>query len=601
MCTAFVVVLLALAPKASAQSSENVAVVVNDRSEASTRIGAYYVEKRGIPSDNVIRISAAPDESISRADYLAAIQEPIQRALVQKLLHDRILYIVLTKGVPLRIKGDGGPSGTVSSVDSELTLLYRRKSGLPAPIIGHVPNPYFLGDRPIAGAERFSHRAHDIYLVTRLDGFTVDEVIALIDRAQAPARSGRIVLDQRSGLHSDNTGDRWLAEAAARLGSATALLEPTTNPARDVDDVLGYYSWGSNDAANRSRRFGMRFVNGALAATFVSTDGRSLQPPPDDWNPSGNWNDRARLYAGSPQTLIGDLIREGATGVAAHVAEPYLGSTIRPQILFPAYLSGKNLAESFYLAMPHLSWQTIVIGDPLCSPFGGQILSRSDLEDPVDPATELPGLFARRRMNQLRQGFKGTPDPVLALLARAERSLQQEDTPGARTFLEQAVEKAPDLWTVQLQLATLAEQAGDHDVAAARYREVLRVQPNQYVALNNLAFSLATRKKAYEEAFPLAKRAVAMAPQLASTRDTLGWIEYLRGNHAEAVASLTEAVRLAPANAEIRLHLAVASAAAGDLTAARQHLQRAVALDPAIDKTPESQDLRKRLDKQLHP
>jgi hypothetical protein len=42
---------------------------------------------------------------------------------------------------------------------------------------------------------------------------------------------------------------------------------------------------------------------------------------------------------------------------------------VRPQTLFPAYLSGFNLAESFYLSIPALSWQTVVIGDPLCRPF----------------------------------------------------------------------------------------------------------------------------------------------------------------------------------------------------------------------------------------
>ena len=32
----------------------------------------------------------------------------------------------------------------------------------------------------------------------------------------------------------------------------------------------------------------------------------------------------------------------------------------------PAYLSGRNLAESYYLALPVLSWQSLIVGDPLC-------------------------------------------------------------------------------------------------------------------------------------------------------------------------------------------------------------------------------------------
>ena len=50
----------------------------------------------------------------------------------------------------------------------------------------------------------------------------------------------------------------------------------------------------------------------------------------------------------------------------AHAALPRT-MTPRPDLLFPAYFSGRNLAESYYLAIPALSWQNIVVGDPLCS------------------------------------------------------------------------------------------------------------------------------------------------------------------------------------------------------------------------------------------
>jgi uncharacterized protein (TIGR03790 family) len=62
-----------------------------------------------------------------------------------------------------------------------------------------------------------------------------------------------------------------------------------------------------------------------------------------------------------------DYLHEGATGASGHVYEPYLSTIARPDYLFPAYYEGRNLAESYYLAMPVLSWQNIVLGDPLCS------------------------------------------------------------------------------------------------------------------------------------------------------------------------------------------------------------------------------------------
>src|SRR6266545_4919884 len=95
---------------------------------------------------------------------------------------------------------------------------------------------------------------------------------------------------------------------------------------------------------------------------------------------------------------MADLLREGVTGAAAHVDEPFLDATIRPEILFPAYASGRNLAEAFYAAMPYLSWQTIIVGDPLCAPFPHAALSREDADPPIDPATELPAHFAARQL-----------------------------------------------------------------------------------------------------------------------------------------------------------------------------------------------------------
>jgi uncharacterized protein (TIGR03790 family) len=110
---------------------------------------------------------------------------------------------------------------------------------------------------------------------------------------------------------------------------------------------------------------GFRWLPGAIATEFVSTNGRTFKRPPDDWN-IGNWKDPSRFFAGSPQSLTADFLDEGATGASGHVYEPYLALTPRPDFLLPAYLNGRNLAESFYLAIPALSWQNIVVGDPLC-------------------------------------------------------------------------------------------------------------------------------------------------------------------------------------------------------------------------------------------
>ena len=376
----------------NAQTGANALVVFNSRVPVARQLADQYLQRRQVPPSNLVAIETDPAVQIARAAYERQIEAPIARALAKGGLHDRILYIVLIKGVPLRIAGTPPPEGTLSSVDSELALLYRKMSGQAVTVDGQIANPYFLGDRPIKEAVPFSHRSQDIYLVTRLDGFSDTDVNGLIVRGAAPVTRGRIVLDQKATI-IDRGGDRWLAATASRLQASGAgdrvLLDTTRSVVTDVDDVLGYYSWGSNDPASKVRAPKLGFVPGALVATFVSSDARTFEEPPATWT-IGSGDDRSTFFAGSPQSLIGDLIRAGATGGAGHVAEPYLDATIRPQVLFPAYMAGFNLAEAYYLAMPYLSWQTVVIGDPLCAPFRQNGVAASDLDPGIDRETELP-------------------------------------------------------------------------------------------------------------------------------------------------------------------------------------------------------------------
>lgn len=580
---AALLILLGAAGPLHAQTGENVAVVINDASAASQRIGEYYVRQRAVPGPNVIHIRTTEDESIDRMQYARTIEAPIAAALRRERLQDRILYIVLTKGVPLRISGTGGLNGTVSSVDSELTLLYRRLTGVDAAIPGFIQNPYYLADRPVADAKPFTHRDYDIFLVTRLDAFTVEQALALVDKAKAPSTDGKIVLDQRVPL-VNRTGDDWLETAAERLKAMgdgdRVVLESTVQGARDISPVLGYYSWGSNDPRNRVRRTGMGFVPGSLAAMFVSSDARTFKQPPANWVPD-EAGDKDQQFEGSAQSLVADLIAEGATGVAGHVAEPYLQSTVRPQILFPAYLSGMNLAEAFYLAIPHLGWQTVVIGDPLLAPFRRKA-ERPDLDSRIDPETLLPEWFSKRRVDATAAQAPGAPARAIALTVRADGQMTRDDRSGARASLEEATKVAPDLAGPQLQLALLYEAAGDRALAIARYERVIELQPNQALALNNLAYTLAINEKDPARALPLARRAAAAAPRQGTIVDTLAWVEYLAGDIPNAVRHVTTATLLSPDVAEIRLHAAVIQAAAGARAVAEDELKRALQLDPGL-------------------
>ncbi len=111
---------LLLARPVAGQTGDNVLLVVNDRSPFSQTVADYYAQKRGVPAENIVHVAVADGDEIARADYRTLIEDPIARAIVAGRLHDRILYIVLTKGLPVRIAGTPGPQGSIASVDSEV-------------------------------------------------------------------------------------------------------------------------------------------------------------------------------------------------------------------------------------------------------------------------------------------------------------------------------------------------------------------------------------------------------------------------------------------------------------------------------------------------
>lgn len=358
-CWALLTTLLLGACSLRAQTAANVMVVVNDNSPVSRSIGEYYSLRRSIPSRNVCHIRTTTEEEIERGPYILQISDPVANCLKNNNLVGSVLYIVTTLGVPLKIPGTPGLGGDASSVDSELTMLYSDIVGGPHSIPGSIPNPFFNHVN-----DKFTHPAFPIYLVTRLAAYSFDEVKAMIDRSLQAANRGKFVIDMAGGGNPD--AEAWLRNAARQLPPERVVLDETTRVIYNESDVIGYASWGSNDSNRHDRFTHFHWLPGAIMTEFVSSNARTFTRPPDTWNIS-DWKSPQKWFVGSPQTLTADYIHEGATGASGHVYEPYLGMNPRPDILLPAYYRGRNLAESYYLSIPRLSWQNVVVGDPLCS------------------------------------------------------------------------------------------------------------------------------------------------------------------------------------------------------------------------------------------
>src|SRR5205823_1112582 len=102
--------LLAAAPALRTQTGENVLLVVNRNDPVSRQVGDYYRPRRSVPAKNVCYLSSRSEEEVSWQVYQDEVEHPIAACLKTAGLQEKVLYIVTTMGVPLKVDGPG--SGT---------------------------------------------------------------------------------------------------------------------------------------------------------------------------------------------------------------------------------------------------------------------------------------------------------------------------------------------------------------------------------------------------------------------------------------------------------------------------------------------------------
>jgi uncharacterized protein (TIGR03790 family) len=378
------ILVLAGNARCAAPAADRVLVVRNENSPVSRRVAEDYARRRAVAGVLPVRCqdsAASPgNETISYADYEQAIEKPLRAFLAG---HAKIDFIVLTKGIPIRIADAPGRGlgNRRPSLDSYLAALDYDKA--PGAVSVRLNDSGFTGtawaNRFWDSSTRFSHAKFGGYLVTRLDGYTEADAAALTTRALAaeqpagkPAAHGEVLLDtcpafgyadrrsQPRAVTSDS-GELNFNEYNADLQHAADILQSRGVPVEltqtDVfagkrSGLLGYVSWGSNDRHYDADAYhSLRFAPGAICETAVSTSARTFLPTQGG------------------QSLIADLIAQGVTGAKGYTDEPLLQAVASPSILLDRYTRGWTLAESFYAASRFVGWEDVVIGDPLCRPY----------------------------------------------------------------------------------------------------------------------------------------------------------------------------------------------------------------------------------------
>src|SRR5262249_23963972 len=141
-------------------------------------------------------------------------------------------------------------------------------------------------------------------------------------------------------------------------------------------------------------------------------------------------------------------------------------------------------------------------------------------------------------------------------------------------------QQADDL-ALHQALAGVLELKGDYEAAIAEYEYLLKQQPGSLIVANNLASLLSDRrtdKASFERAYSVA--AMLRESQFPFFKDSLGWIEYLRGDYKSATGLLEEAAAALPNQPMVQYHLGMSYVATGQLAKASEQFKKALALKP---------------------
>lgn len=147
------------------------------------------------------------------------------------------------------------------------------------------------------------------------------------------------------------------------------------------------------------------------------------------------------------------------------------------------------------------------------------------------------------------------------LLEQHQALMRAGETDAAVSKLVLWLETRPGDRVVRHLLGSVLTATGQLGQALDLYEAQLQREPDDVIALNNLAWLL--REQDTAQAVHYAERARSLAPDHPAVLDTLGVVYRYSGDPARAVVLLTRATELAPDDPKLKLHLAQALVADG--------------------------------------
>jgi len=351
--------ILLLAGTAAAQMPHQVAVLVNENSQASKKAANVFAGLHGVPGGSLVYLDL-PEAMFSgrfecsSEEFKTLIYDPAVRILQERGLEQQILAWVYSVDFPIRIVTSPNDRQQMSIMG--LTFLRGKVPDVVQVEKGQILSPLFAGPMKEGGSKN-PPRSFAVFaasLKTKMplpsmmlgyigeNGTDMDTVLRCIEngvRARQSGKNSRILLvktddEKRSGPRAWQF-ESVKAEVAMRGGSVVI----TTNQMLMQTNLMGVMT-GAEKV--KPSDFGT-FAPGAMAEHFTS------------W--SAEFQKR--------QSKCTEWLEAGATVTAGMVTEPYNAWTKFPHARFYAhYASGCTAMESFYQSI--LSpVQVLLLGDPL--------------------------------------------------------------------------------------------------------------------------------------------------------------------------------------------------------------------------------------------
>jgi uncharacterized protein (TIGR03790 family) len=381
-------------------------VLTNRNASQSVELATYYMQKREVPKERLLKLQVTDNETCEREDYEKKVAGPVRKYLKEKDPERQIRCILIMYGIPLKLapskilghesrevkdlerkqevlraqlkemkeqateraesikqelesigqrirylkKSDQG-----ASLDSEIALVLRGNYSLSS----WIPNPFFAG---YSGKE-IKEMREDVFIVSRLDGPSYETVKRLIDQslkvekegikgiAYFDARWPRPKEDENveMGYKFYDKSIHKAAEVVRKSGRMPVVLNDREElfqrgECPDAALYCGWYSLGKYVDAFKWRP-------GSVGYHIASAECDTLKRPG-----STVWCKR--------------MLEEGIAATVGPVNEPYVQAFPVPDLFFQFLLDGYwTLAESYALSQPFWSWQMVLIGDPLYRPF----------------------------------------------------------------------------------------------------------------------------------------------------------------------------------------------------------------------------------------